>query len=125
MSILALMYCQIALFLKRVVTECPSNDFSCHDLQFVMIIMNIRFVYFVYFRLIMFNYVLKLLLLQNTIILGFRLLWIARVNVSLGGAAIIIEVLHSISIGKQVLPLCLTFECILFSFMTIGFTMLK
>ena len=75
-----------------------------------MIIMNIRFIYFFYFRLIMlFSYVWKLLSLQTTIVIGFRLLWIATVNVSLGGAAIIIEALHSISIGKQVLPLCLAF----------------
>ena len=57
----------------------------------------------------MFNYVWKLLSLQTTIILSFGLLWIATVNVSLGGAAIVIEALHSISVGKQVLPLCLTF----------------
>ena len=57
---------------------------------------------FLFFRLIMlFNYIWKLF--------SFDLLWSATVMVSLGGAAIFTEMLQSISICKQVLPLCLTF----------------
>ena len=29
----------LALFLKKVISKCLSNDFLCHDLQFVMLIM--------------------------------------------------------------------------------------
>ena len=52
----------------------------------------------------LFTYVWKLLSLQTTMVLGFGLLWIATVKCLSRR-----EVLHSISIGKQVLPLCLTF----------------
>ena len=70
------------------------------------LIMNVTFT-FLFFRLIMlFNYIWKLF--------SLNLLWSATVIVSLGCAVIFTEVLQSISICKEVLPLCLTFDTRLF-----------
>ena len=48
----------IVLFLKRVIRECPSNNFRCHDLQIVivivMLIYSVTFMYFFRYYYIMF-----------------------------------------------------------------------
>ena len=48
----------IALFLKKVISKCLSNDFLHHDLQFVMLIMilidSVTFMYFLFLYQIIF-----------------------------------------------------------------------
>ena len=66
-----------------------------------------RYVYLSFFQI---NHVVQL----HLEVIQLQLLWSATVIVSLGGAAFFTEVLQSISICKEVLPLCLTFVTRLF-----------
>ena len=114
----------LALFLKKVISKCPSNDFLHLDLQFaVLIVMLIDSVTFTYVSFCIGLYLfvqlcLEVMSTEKKLFYSIRLFWRVIVIVTLGGAAIFTAALQIISICKEVLPLC-------FTFVTIGFTVLR